>query len=298
MTSVVPIRALARCAAALLALAAAPAAAQQVQVMVAVSDSATGAPVAGARVTLDGRAVTADAGGMARFSAPAGSRELVVTRLGYGEWRRDVTVGPAATGVPVRLVPAALAVQGVEGRVETAPRARSPRIQEFYRRKEGFGTGHFITRDWIERRKIRRGSDLFRGVPNLQVAQLSGRQVLRVGRARSIHRSGDGREAALTSNPLEQNAPQSAGDCDPLVYVDGISTIIEHLDVEIDPNQVEGVEVYTGTRVPPQFGGSRAACGVIAIWTRESAGLGPAPRPARAPAADSTAAAPVAARNP
>lgn len=266
------------------------AAAAQVQVTVAVTDSATGAPVAGARVNLDGRGVVADAGGIARFNARAGERTLTVTRIGYQEWRRDVTVGPAATGVPVRLSLTPVAVQGVEGRVATAPQARSPRIQEFYRRKESFGTGHFVTRDWIERRKIRRGSDIFRGIPSLQVVNLSGMLTVRVARARTIHRSGDGREAAMGLNEFENG--ETAGECEPLMYLDGIPFFLQHLDLEIDPNTVEGVEVYTGTRVPPQFGGSRAGCGVVAIWTRERAANPPAADSARASAPMATTATP------
>jgi hypothetical protein len=36
----------------------------------------------------------------------------------------------------------------------------------------------------------------------------------------------------------------------------------------IGPEEVEAVEVYTGTsQIPPQFNSTNARCGVVVIWT-------------------------------
>lgn len=40
-------------------------------------------------------------------------------------------------------------------------------------------------------------------------------------------------------------------------------------DLVFNNPDVEGIEIYPGV-VPPQFGGSTAMCGVIAVWTRDA----------------------------
>jgi hypothetical protein len=136
--------------------------------------------------------------------------------------------------------------------VVSAARPRSSQLREFYRRKKTVVSGYFVTREEIETRRGYAFLDLLRGVPNLDlVRNQDGSMGLRVKRAL----------ASLWDR-----------DCPPQFFLDG-----NPYDVTGDPNahfrtaEIEGVEVYTGANVPAQFGGSKAACGVIAVWTRERA---------------------------
>ena len=55
-------------------------------------------------------------------------------------------------------------------------------------------------------------------------------------------------------------------------YVDGTSYPLygQSIDVMVQVVDIGAIEVYPGgATVPPQFGGREAACGVIAIWTRQ-----------------------------
>jgi hypothetical protein len=55
--------------------------------------------------------------------------------------------------------------------------------------------------------------------------------------------------------------------CEPTWYVDGIEVHSFHENTPI--NDVYGIEIYRGAgEVPAEFGGSNAACGVIAVWTK------------------------------
>lgn len=37
------------------------------------------------------------------------------------------------------------------------------------------------------------------------------------------------------------------------------------------PNDLEGIELYTGpASAPPQFGGNERRCGVMLVWTKDS----------------------------
>jgi hypothetical protein len=58
--------------------------------------------------------------------------------------------------------------------------------------------------------------------------------------------------------------------CVPNFYLDGyLLNLIgaEDLDVYVRPDDIAGVEVYSGV-VPPQFEPGLSGCGSIAIWTR------------------------------
>ena len=56
--------------------------------------------------------------------------------------------------------------------------------------------------------------------------------------------------------------------CLPAVFIDGVNTAANlGVDFSLSPEQVEAVEVYRGSEVPPQY--SLNTCGSILIWTRE-----------------------------
>jgi len=55
--------------------------------------------------------------------------------------------------------------------------------------------------------------------------------------------------------------------CQPTWYVDGVEVHSFHENTPI--NDVYGIEIYRGAgEIPAEFGGSNAACGVIAVWTK------------------------------
>jgi hypothetical protein len=60
--------------------------------------------------------------------------------------------------------------------------------------------------------------------------------------------------------------------CPVRYFVDGASYPLygQSIDVMVQVVDIGAIEVYPGgASVPPQFGGREAACGVIAIWTRQ-----------------------------
>lgn len=207
-----------------------------------VTDSATHAPVVGARVASSGLRYTAvsDATGRVRLrDLSAGRHRVAITHPQYAARERTVEVQAGQTvRLAVALPATAVALDPL------VAEGRSARLQEFYDRVDR-GTGHSVTREEIERRRPRRFTDIFRGIPNLMVASNRGRAHIRLGR------SSVGRE------------------CPPTYYLDGTRFHPGNLDVELRPELIEGVEVYPGNQVPPRFRASDAACGVILIWTRD-----------------------------
>ena len=114
------------------------------------------------------------------------------------------------------------------------------------RRKAGIGT--FLTRADIVRLQSVRASDVLRSVPGLQVT-----------------RYGTGWTVALR---------RAGANCYPRWFVNGSPFQMEpgDLDAMFRPDDIEAIEVYAGaSQIPAQFGGIRAGCGVIAVWTRAAA---------------------------
>ena len=115
------------------------------------------------------------------------------------------------------------------------------RIREFWlRRKHGFG--RFFTREDIERRHPIRVSDMLFTIPGFSVYRIGGTTRIR------SRRSG----------------------CAPRVWLDGVPLFgDEDVDAVVTPNDVEGIEVYSGAAgTPVEFSGGRGSCGAIVIWTR------------------------------
>jgi TonB family protein len=217
-----------------------------------------GVPVAGAQVTIEGTAMraTTDQSGRFRLSEVAvGRLDLVVRRIGFRAESVAIDLGPAgATHLMVTLsvVPEVLAPVDV-----TAPReVYDARLAGFESRAAKRKSGHFITRDRIDRTHSKRLSDLLRQVPTVRIAMVRG---------------------------LGTMAYIRGANCPPLVYIDGSPAGAGPLDLDlIDLSSVEGIEVYGGFGAPPEFSNVRGdRCGVIAIWSRP---FRPRERPAPPPA--------------
>jgi hypothetical protein len=185
-----------------------------------------------------------NADGAFRFArVPAGEVRFRVRRLGYRPATFVVQVQPGReTTVDFRLAALPEMLPPVE--VTRRPEASDRRLAGYNARRER-GTGHFITRDQIERHDSPRFADVLRRVPGLTVKPL---------------RRGGGTTVSMRGN------------CSPMVFLDGFPAAAGPLDLDIiDLASVEGIEVYSGiSTVPPEFhtvrGGER--CGVIAVWSR------------------------------
>ena len=145
--------------------------------------------------------------------------------------------------------------------IQVTVERREVKLQQvgfYHRRATGFGK--FIDREEIERRGPYEFTDIFMGMPGVEIYPdpFNGIQkyvVLRTGRV-----------------PL----PTSTGynRCFPRVYVDGLVTAHggdepANLDTFLNTNAIAGVEVYASTAgLPPQYQGRGSSCGVILVWTR------------------------------
>lgn len=231
--------------AAALMLLALPAAGQEAAATVTVHASDTGLPLAGAQVSVREMNVraTTDASGRASLTGlPAGSRALVVRYLGYAPEEVVVTLTPdrvASVALSLRVQPIALAAVAV--------RAQRSRLQDtgfFQRRSGGFGT--FVTREDIERMRPRFLSDVLRRVAGISLQSSA---------------YGGTSRASMRGNKV-------LGGCPIQYYVDGTMTGFFNID-EVQPQDVEGLEIYRGAAtIPPAYNKGSAMCGVIVIWTR------------------------------
>lgn len=232
-------------------------AAQEAQpAMITVVDSASSEPLAGAQVVVtrgnaDVLRATTDSTGVLRISRLAPGRyEIRAQRLGYTPVSGGfVLQGGRPAAMVVALSASALTLDPVS--VQAELRWTSQGVQDFYRRANRGGTGHYVTREDITSANMLRFSDVFRGIPGLQLSRLA--------------------NGGTSVRMIRNLASTLDADCPPLYYVDGIlfrGAEQLNADAFFSIHEIEGIEVYNGI-APAQFGGSRARCGVIVIWTRD-----------------------------
>lgn len=188
---------------------------------------------------------TTDLAGRFRLTdAALGRVEAVVfRRLGFRPDTARLADLPLGTVTEHTLQRLALPLPAmtVTGRREV----RGP-LAGFYQRRAQ-GMGRFFTAEEIERRGLRRPSDLIRGVPGVQVVPLRGGRVAYRIRGSNVA---------------------------PLVWLDGNPMTAAELDLDaFDLRSFAGIEIYAGAAtVPPQFTGGRmmsSSGGAIVLWSRE-----------------------------
>lgn len=237
-----------------------------------VLDEATGGAIASALVTLSDlegnvlAVVTTDDDGTFRFGEPGPpgrTYELRVERVGYGPARATLEFDPdQPVQVDVILAPAAVAVDPIV----VSGRRRGRLVDVGFETRRAQGGAIFIDRAEIDERTPARITDLLRGQPGLRVISIGQEEDVRVGASgRSL----------------------SGADCQPAIWIDGSrvrsagvpevnrartgSTIrVDPALTElIGPEDIEGIEVYTGPAgLPVRFRGRNVDCGVVLIWTR------------------------------
>ena len=231
----------------------------------------SGEPVRSAEVVVrdatgevTGSAVT-DHRGFFRIQTPVPGRYLLSAQaLGFTELAAqpvEVPSGKLAV-VEVQMAPAALKLEPLVVRVE--PRAFHLELEGFYEREaKGLDNGIFFTPEDLEKRRPRRLSDLFFGLPGVRVAE----PALGAGGRAVWFRVGE----------------RPGGVCWPMVYVDrhlafsggAQETYLDAtvLDTYVHGSDVAAIEIYgQPARIPPEFNGANAGCGVIVIWTHRGGG--------------------------
>jgi TonB-dependent receptor-like protein len=227
-----------------LLLAASPAAAQaRAAVTFSVFAAETQAALPGARVSVDGRARgVADARGEVRVDGiSAGTHRATVSLQGRVPRTVRLELGAGEErDVLVLLEPLAVQLRGITAAARA--RSRDARIE----------LGRFVTRAQIEERNAVHFTDLFRGVAGVMVTPGPAGETIRSQRAVSMM-------GGFT-------------DCPPQFFVDGFPYVPDgsSLDAQFPVAEIEGVEMYFGN-VPAQWGGSKALCGVVLVWTRTNA---------------------------
>jgi hypothetical protein len=240
--------------AALLLALAPEAAAQSASLTLTVTEARTGTPLEGARASLlETRfRATTGADGVARLSGfPVAAHRVQVSHPGHVA---RVVAYHAAAGdgtLQVALEPVVYQLDSLEARGVPQPQPRSPQLQAFYGRVRDDRGGRFITRAEIEQANPTRFSDLFRSIPGAQIIP---------GARPGFYLIRFGRNLGTSHNAR----------CLPRYFIDGMPFSTDAPDAEIQPDELEGVEVYSGSSaMPAQYGGRSSGCGVIVLWTRE-----------------------------
>lgn len=245
----------------LLALTAASAARAQQEPLGAlhltVYDAVTGVPVGGALVVLrGGRSERAGGDGVASLERlPVGLVSGEISHAGYGLRRFSAPVSLGQTmRLSVPLEPQPVAIEGVE--VEGAPpEARSPLVREFYERART-GAGQYVTREEIDRWRVRSLTDVLRMIPGL-----------------AFRSTPVGDRPTSADRSLSYSPGAGRSDCGLLVYVDGTPFDIAGnglAGLDLRPEEVEGIEYYRGmSGLPSRYRRANQNCGVVLIWKRE-----------------------------
>jgi len=211
---------------------------------------AVGTAIVKAEVRVTNTSVRAETGDDGRFELtglPSGPVEVLVRRLGFAPATIALELGDGELrDIRVLLAPVAMALDSVAVTAEPVPTAEKAYQGFEMRKSRGFGT--FITREEIEKKNPRVTTDLFRSVSGVKLLRENG-------------------SPTVVSSRLGNLAY-----CPVRYYVDGTSYPLygQSIDIMVQVVDIGAIEVYPGgATVPPQFGGREAACGVIAIWTRQ-----------------------------
>lgn len=209
-----------------------------------------GDPIAGVEIQVRGdsaRVRSAEDGSFRLVNRPAGDQVLEARRIGFRPSESSVTVAPGrVASVQLRLHPLAVALPTV--RIAARVEAFDGRLEGFRTRSAGRRSGHFITRERLDRVSNYRFLDVLRELPGVRIVQ---------------NRSGPMRSVRLRG---------ATASCWPMVWLDGAPASAGEFDLDmLQLNTVEGIEVYpSSSTVPVEFSAARSGgfCGVIAVWTR------------------------------
>lgn len=201
-------------------------------------------------------------GSAGRYTLRATHPSFVAVRSQRLSLRRDDLLG-----VELSLGRAAIALDPL--RVATRSDAR---LAGFRERMKQPGFGYYLTREQLEtRRGATRATDLLREIPGVEIIPV------KRGGTKVSAPSPFQQETVLTLHLVAMRG--RTGTCQPALFVDGLrvqQTTESGLDDFLQPDMLEGVEIYTGSAgLPSQFS-APDACGAVLFWSRGH-GSGEAP---------------------
>jgi hypothetical protein len=205
-----------------------------------------GAPIPFVEITAIKAAKVVRSDSIGRFviaELPAANTDISFRRLAFIPAILMIAVPPDdTTEVVVTLGVVARELKGVV--VQEHP-AQLRQLVAFESRRIQ-GVGKFITRAQIEKRNPMRLSDMLRSIPGtMLISADNGRTGVRFTRG-------------------------AGNKCPPQYIVDGMEAFSFSID-DIQPSEVEGVELYAGSAgVPPEYNKlfGTSICGTIIIWSR------------------------------
>jgi hypothetical protein len=205
-------------------------------------------PIAGALVRVaEGIAARTNAQGeWTIVDAPEGTRVLEVRALGYYPDRRTVDVSEGAAPVRVALSTLTSVLDTV--RISASRLRYDSDRSGFKERARSSGAGRFITAEELKRRPVTETSDIFRNLPGVRLM----------------------RDSSGFTKQLQIRG-MMADWCTPAIYINGglmLGFDADEIDALIQPEQVKGVEIYTGPGTPGAFQQGMTGCGTIVLWTR------------------------------
>ena len=276
-----PTATLLACAGLVAAIATTPASLRaQTELRGRVIDELRRQPIANASVSLPalGRETHTDSAGRFRLAELTSGALLLVTRLpGYRPDTARLTLG-ADSVLEHEVVLRRLSTLAPVSVSASAARAVPPSMVGFEERRAS-GHGRFIDRAMLARQGNRKTGDL--------VAQLvPGIRVQRGRSSKAWVASGRNRGTsvcAMCNDAMALDAADVAAGAGPacfldvyldgaLVYDSGSRSGAPLFDLNtLDPDEIEGIEVYTGAgQIPAKYNRTAGGCGVMVIWTRVS----------------------------
>jgi hypothetical protein len=208
-----------------------------------------GRPLPNARVRAGGesRMAYTDSAGAYRLRVPAGTQTVDFRAIGYAPQATVVTLAAeSSTEMSQELTTFKRVLDTIQ---VLAKRVYSIDAKGFERRRKS-AAGMFFDADMVRRRSPYSVMQLLYDVPSLRVYQS--------GLDRTIVMRGGN---SFSSQP-----------CAPAFFLDGVeipSEFLTDLDMYVRPQTLEGMEVYRGMMVPPEFHRLNK-CGAIVVWTRRS----------------------------
>lgn len=249
-----------------------------------VTDAATGEPVVGAEVELNGTVFAAqtDSSGMFRIEQlPAGTAKLVIRQIGHKPLRQEIRLPMSGTlELPPELLSLGQTAQMLDPLTVETTAAHSP-LTEFNRRRAR-GSGAFLTREeWERRGNPIRTVDILRRLRGVRIQpgpDISHQFVISMRRttARTVgFEFGEGGDALVEQAALADIRLLSQTECPPLIFVDRHyfgNTNTVNLNNDIPFGDLLAVEAYGSTgSMPMEYARRGSTCGVIAFWTRHAA---------------------------